>query len=129
MDTQERQRVAEQIDALERNLDEVRQAALKPVAEQLASISERIDALRDRLGTESFGQCVGCDKHLFEGDRAYHYTDEIACEDCAPTWADIKYMLENDADGFEPDRIDATRRAVAAHQASGTLGQKVLTVL
>lgn len=67
------------------------------------------------------GQCVFCQKTIREG-QPYHFgCDEIACEACAPTYADMLAEPASFRDGYSDETLTAeqARQRVEAHIARG----------
>lgn len=67
------------------------------------------------------GNCVLCLKVINEGDRYHHGCEDIACEDCAPTYADMLAEPEffRDLKTDEPMTAAEAEQAVSAHLAAG----------
>jgi hypothetical protein len=67
------------------------------------------------------GNCVFCRKVIREGDRYHSGVDEIACEACAPTYADMLAEPGSFRD-FQTDAsltAEQAKAAVGAHLAGG----------
>jgi hypothetical protein len=67
------------------------------------------------------GPCVLCAKMIREGERYHSGCDDIACEDCAPVWADMLAEPESfrDLETDEPLTAEQARARVDAHLAAG----------
>lgn len=128
MEKEHRQALAAEIDKLTARAQEIRDAAIAPFREEINALESRAEELREQLGDDAIGQCEGCDCYLFEGDKGYRYAEgELACEGCAPTWADIEKMLNENPGAFD-DPAEA-RTAVEVRKAAGTLDEKNVFVL
>ena len=76
------------------------------------------------------GNCVLCLKAIYEGDRYHHGCEEIACEECAPTWGDMLSEPESflDFQTDEPLTAEQAREWVDAHlEAGGSLTYKMVS--
>ncbi len=103
-------------------------ALVGPLRQQERELTAQRDALLERYGVEDHGECVSCEMPIFVGEQGYSYADgPITCAGCAPTWADIKRMAEEEPESWEDEE---TRNAVLAEcrerEAAGTLGEKSL---
>jgi hypothetical protein len=76
------------------------------------------------------GECINCEKQLFEGDRGLSYSDgPMACEDCAPTYSQAKEEWDLCA-GSDPDGYARFIKGVNLHIAGGgSMGDKFIEVL
>lgn len=73
---------------------------------------------------EQLEDCVGCQKHLFEGDMGFAYQDReaLCCEACAPTYEQAKAAWEEqikDDPQNNPEGYAAFCKAYDAHIAAG----------
>lgn len=70
--------------------------AMEPLRIALEGVTAARDVALQANGVEHHGDCE-CGKPLFTGDEAHHCLDgELLCEECAPTWADIREQMETD---------------------------------
>jgi hypothetical protein len=68
------------------------------------------------------GECIGCQKTLLIGDKAHLYAEgEMACEQCAPSWATCRDEWAEHADQREayPENYASFTKAYEAYIAEG----------
>ena len=72
--------------------------------------------------------CEGCGKTIRPGDLAHQGCDVWLCEECAPTWRDMKDQPGSFAgeDGDEMTREEADQKVGAHLRAGGQLDDKIV---
>jgi hypothetical protein len=96
---------------------------------QLLTLKEEIVA--NAAGAEIHGTCE-CGRILFYGEKAHTCEDgPLLCEDCAPTWNDLRQQYDADKElgGFvesfdTPEDAARADRTVDAHIAAGNGDKK-----
>lgn len=99
--------------------------AMEPLEKALGAILVARDAALQAHGVELHGQCE-CGKPLLAGDKVHHCDDgPTLCEECAPTWADIRAQMEGDPNACR----EIFAAALKAHlDAGGAVTDKVVYV-
>ena len=111
--------------------------ATKPISallDPLHRLSDLLESLQDELlerySTSYVGKCEFCNKILLAGDRGHSCEEGYLCEECAPTWGELKQQY-SEAGEFcdDEDREDALRAIQAHVDTGGSLDDKRLWVL
>lgn len=124
---EQREALEEQLSAFAGAEANIRKA-MEPVENALSSILIARDAALQAHGVDLHGYCE-CGKPLLTGDKVHHCDDgPTLCEDCAPTWADIKAQAD------APDTEHEPRHRFYSHlwahlDVGGAITDKVVTVL
>lgn len=93
------------------------------MAESLA-VENAVEALKDGFGKDVAPTCEGCSKIILFSDQGHRCLEgEYLCEECTPTWEDVKAQwddgsLQGDTGEEDSDKASFTRR-YEKHLADG----------
>ena len=109
---------------------------IAPLKEAISVIEERRDAILEKFGIDvpydELEQCEGCSAMILPTDKVHRCSDgPVLCEDCAPTWNDMKGQLEErisdlranpdaaDEDGDSEESLAIAMQSCVAHIEAG----------
>ncbi len=95
----------------------------KPFRNREKAIAAEREATLELHETYEVGQCEGCSKLIFEGER-YHVCGDgpYLCEDCSPSWADILAHLR-DRQGDPLEDAEEIAEGIATAEAMIAAGK------
>lgn len=101
-------------------------AAARDAAQAMAELNGKLEELKEHLqdiAKDFVGNCVECSKPLFGGDTGYAYADydPVACEQHAPSWREIREMLQDEGGWEDPEPV---RQKLAEQAAAGRLDER-----
>lgn len=89
----------------------------KPFREREKAIAAEREATLELHETYEVGQCEGCSKLIFDGERYSNCSDgPILCLECSPTWTELAAFMRSythDHPDDEQERIEGIAHAEA----------------
>ncbi len=126
----DREKLSEELAEIEKAIQTI-DALSKPLRTAESALVTVREAILDRYGAVIYDKCE-CGALILIGDKYHHCRDgEMLCEECAPTYADVKKQVEERiAEGRGPDQEDLDMMTVFEVMAErgDSLDQKSVVV-
>lgn len=121
MDETSREKLKAEFAALDEAENSIREGR-KPFDVALLAIETVRENLKEKHEVEIAGECEGCTRLLFAGEKGFRYEDgPILCEECSPTYGDAESVFKNrdPADDEDPEDRTSFMRQLETHLAGG----------